>query len=130
MHLDKSLRDLRTHTFIAEQFAAWLRGDPDQLVRSAHLLGGDAWAQCAERVVTAAGTSRADISEVVSDLRQLRRLLSLDLVDDPFSEEALRLGCIHPDHPDADEARLCAEAVERALPSFEWLHGIHLREAV
>ncbi len=128
MHLDKSLRDLRTHTFIAQQFAAWLRGNSDQLLRSACLLGGNAWVQCAERVTEAAESSLADFGAVLIDLRQLHRLLSLELVDDPFSEEALRFGSIHPDHPDADEARLCSEAVERALPSLEWLYSLHLQE--
>ena len=129
MHLDRSLRDLRAHTEIARRFADWLREDPDQLVRAARLLGGDAWARRAARVATAARRRDACLHEVLDDLRRLRRLLSLDLVDDPFSEEALRFAAIHPDHPDADEARLCCEAVARALPSLEAIGALRLREA-
>lgn len=129
MHLDQSLHNLQIHAQMTEQFIEWLRGHPDQLLRGARLLGGGVWASRAERVVAAARMPGACLDDVVDDLRRLRRLLSLELMDNPFSSEARRFAGIHPDHPDADDARRAFEAVTRALPSVEALRLLRVEGA-
>lgn len=106
MQHHQDLIGLRPHVLLVEQFRDWLRADGDDLIRSADLLGGHVWARRAVRVIdlAAAGEDPARLAEAA---RQLHRLLSLELTDDPFSAEAAYLADIHPDHPDADTARLC-----------------------
>jgi hypothetical protein len=125
MQHHQDLIRLRPHALLVEQFGDWLRYDGDDLIRSADLLGGDLWARRAQHAVDLA-TRGGDPVRLVEAIGQLHRLLSLDLTDDPFSAEALRFAAIHPDHPDADMARLCCEALERALPSLRVLasHGV------
>ena len=125
MQHHQDLIRLRPHVLLVEQFRGWLRADGNDLVRSADLLGGATWARRAVRVIdlAARGTDPVRFAEAV---RHLHRLLSLDLTDDPFSPEAMRFAGIDPDHPNADMARLCCQALERALPSLRILaaHGV------
>lgn len=106
--------------WIADAFGDWLRADPDRLIDAATLLGGPDWARRAVRVVEAhdAGTCATTL---LPDLEALRRLLTLELTDDPWSLEAGYFAMVHPDDPRADEARLCAEALERGVAALTGL---------
>ena len=67
-----------------------------------------------------------------SELRVLRKLLFLEYTADLGSEEARRFAGIDPDDPRADDARLCAEVLDRgvrALEALRLLGVVNLREA-
>lgn len=125
-------RALLRHADVANAFADWLRDCGDDLIDAAALLGGPKWAARAARVVDAISAHR-DPTGSLQDLRALRRLLNLELVDELTSVEAGRFAAIHPDDPRADSARLCAEALERGVNAVEALakDGLRaVREAV
>ena len=63
----------------------------------------------------------AEPADLVLELEGLRRLLSLDFTDDIMSDEALFFAAVHPDDPRADDARICAEALQRGVASLEVL---------
>ena len=113
-----SLRNAR----IADAFTAWLREDGDRLVEAAELLGGPEWAARARDVLSdvVAGALPADR---LAELRALRRLLRLELVDDLASAEAAFFAAVDPDDPRADAARLCAEALDRGVAALVALRG-------
>lgn len=106
-------RPLLRHARTADEFRAWIH-DGDQLVAAADLLGGADWSARAAAVVEVVRAG-SEPAEHLIDLQALRRLLSLELVDDIGSPEAVRFATLHPDDPRADDARLCAEALERGL---------------
>lgn len=58
-------------------------------------------------------THGAPPAEMVAELCNLHRLLSLECTADLGSDEAGLFCAIYPDDPRADETRLCAEARER-----------------
>ncbi|MFC2970181.1 hypothetical protein [Acidimangrovimonas pyrenivorans] len=101
-------------------FLGWLRKEGDSLIAAATLLGGHKWSKRAHIVVACARAGH-DITARRQELDALRRLLNLELVDDIESEEAARFTAIHPDDPRADEARLCAEALDRGIRALEAL---------
>ncbi|MEI4234823.1 hypothetical protein [Roseovarius sp. D22-M7] len=102
---------------LAAAFEAWLREEGDSLIAAADLLGGSTWKTRADNVVTAI-THGASAIEVLDDLKLLRRLLELEYLDDPFCEEANRFAMVHPDDARADEARICAEALETGIKAL------------
>lgn len=114
--LQSLLRNLNT----TRHFFAWLREEGDSLIAAAKLLGGAKWETRAHRVV---GCAKAgdDIAVWRKDLHALWRLLHLEFTDSMESEEAQFFAAIHPDDPRADEARLCAEALDRGLNALEAL---------
>lgn len=114
--LQSLLRNLNT----TKHFFGWLREEGDSLIASAKLLGGAKWTKCAHRVVICAKAGD-DIAIWRKDLHALRRLLHLEFTDDMESEEAHLFMAIHPDDPRADEARICAEALDRGLNALEAL---------
>lgn len=102
---------------LAAAFEAWLREQGDSLIAAADLLGGPAWKARAADVVAAIADGAPAI-DVLGELKQLRRLLTLECVDDPFCEEAIRFSMVHPDDERADEARICAEALETGVKAL------------
>ena len=111
----------------ADAFTAWLASG-DELIDAATLLGGHKWRTVAQRVVTHA-QDRAVIERALPELRRLGRLLMLDHVDDLGSDEAALFMDIHPDDPRADNARICAEALQRGIAALELARPIALMEA-
>ena len=101
-------------------FTEWLATDGDCLASAASLLGGSVWERRSIAVQRAirSGSSPEDVE---ADLVALHRLLMLEFTDDLDSIEAVRFMSIHPDDPRADEARLCAEALERGLDAMRML---------
>lgn len=118
MHHD--IRNARA-TFRAAQtalaFSDWLRDGGNNLAASADLLGGKKWLNRADAVL-AAVTDGVPLIELVAELSDLHKLLTLEFTDDLDSVEAALFLSIHPDDPRADEARLCAEALERGLAAI------------
>jgi hypothetical protein len=112
---------------IRRAFADWLRAEPDRLVSAAELLGGDRWEVRAATVADAMARG-AEPEDVEADLEALRRLLTLECTDDIDSEEAVRFLAVHPDDPRADDARLCAEALERGLDAMHELGTLAVQE--
>lgn len=110
------------------EFADWLQADGDRLASAARLLGGDAWECRAARVVNAIA-SAADLEEIQTDLRELHRLLTLEFTDDLDSREAALFLDIHPDDPRADDARMCAESLEKGLQAMDVLRAFAIQEA-
>lgn len=107
---------------LAAAFEAWLREEGDGLIAAADLLGGPTWkARAADVVATVA--SGAPAIDVLSELNQLRRLLTLEYVDNPFCEEAIRFALVNPDDERADEARICAEALEKGVNALGAIAG-------
>ena len=115
-----NLRALLRHVTNATDFASWLHTDGEQLVNAADNLGGPKWAKRAQAVVEAVQTGQ-DLTAWRRELRALRQLLRLDLVNNLASEEARRFASIHPDDPRADEARRCVEALDRGIRAIEAL---------
>ncbi|WP_299821419.1 hypothetical protein [uncultured Jannaschia sp.] len=113
-------RALHRRARTADAFGDWLRDDPDALVDAADLLGGPDWARRAAGVADALAAGACVLS-LLPDLEALRCLLTLELTDDPWSEEAARFLSVHPDDPRADGARLCAEVLERGLAALKAL---------
>ena len=120
------MRSLLRHAAVAEAFATWLRENADHLVKAADLLGGWEWAARAEAVAEAIAES-AEPADLFLELEGLRRLLSLDFTDDVTSDEALFFAAVHPDDPRADDARICAEALQRGVASLEVLGQADVR---
>lgn len=116
----KNTRALLQHADVAAAFEDWLRQDEDRLVASALLLGGKAWQNRALNVIRDISAG-APIFELLPDLQALRNLLMLDLVDNFASEEARLFAMVHPDDPRADDARICAEALERGVTAISVL---------
>lgn len=129
MQHHQDLIRFQPHARLAEQFRTWLRHDANDLVRSAELLGGPVWGRRAVRAIDLAAPG-GDPIRLFEAVGQLHRLLSLEMTDDLSSAEAEYFAALDPDHPDADTARMCCEALERVLPSLRLLaaHGI-VREA-
>lgn len=113
----KETRILLRCAQLAAAFEAWLCEEGDCLIAAAELLGGPVWSARAENVVTVISDGES-ASNVLNELKELRRLLHLEYLDDPFSEESLRFAMVHPDDERADEARICAEAVERGVDAL------------
>lgn len=105
-----------------------LDGHGDDLVDAADLLGGPHWAATAARLI-AAVKDGTDPAELLPTLRKLNRLLSLHYAEDLFSEEARRFMQIHPDDPRADNARICAEAVEGGLRALQYICAVKVGAA-
>lgn len=115
MHHDlKNIRATLKAAQIVDAFVTWLRDGGEGLTAAAELLGGEKWKDRADAVLAALidGVMPADLIDELSDLH---RLLTLEFADDLDSAEAALFFAVHPDDPKADEARLCAEALERGL---------------
>ncbi|WP_292294600.1 hypothetical protein [Marivita sp.] len=108
-------------------FTEWLATDGDCLASAALLLGGSAWHRRAISVRDAIRSGKLP-EDVENDLVGLHRLLTLQYTDDINSPEALRFLAVHPDDPRADDARLCAEALERGLDEMHGLAAMGVRE--
>ncbi|GHE02638.1 hypothetical protein U879_18665 [Defluviimonas sp. 20V17] len=120
MQYTPNLQSLLRNLNKASAFIDWLRDEGDSLIASATLLGGAKWAKRA-RTVVARARAGDDTASWGKDLHALRRLLHLEFADTLGSEEAYRFAAIHPDDPRADEARHCAEAVDRGVRALEAL---------
>lgn len=114
MRHDKDAQALLRHAHIASGFVGWLREDGERLVRAADLIGGPDWAARATRLVKAIAGG-AEPAGLLPDLRALRRLLRLELADDLDALEMRLVVDIHPDDPHAENARICAEALDRGV---------------
>jgi hypothetical protein len=112
-HLTDAQALLR-HARLASGFRSWLIEDGERLVAAADLLGGPQWAIRAAEVVEAVARG-VDPAKHLSDLRDLRRLLWLEAADDLEALEAQYFASIDPDDPRADDARICAEAIDRGV---------------
>lgn len=112
---------------IRRAFADWLRADADKLVSAAQILGGDRWEDRATAVAEAMAGG-AEPEEVRADLVALRRLLTLECTDEIDSLEAVRFLPVDPDDPRADDAQLCAEALEWGLGAMDQLATMTVRE--
>lgn len=113
---------------ILEEFTQWLAVKSGELEDAAHLLGGRKWKTLAQRI-TGAARSGTDLSILLPDLRRLRRLLTLLYADVMGSEEMRRFMSVHPDDPRADDARRCAEALERGIAALERITPVVGRSA-
>ncbi|EAQ04581.1 hypothetical protein OG2516_01526 [Oceanicola granulosus HTCC2516] len=130
MHHDIK-NDMRATLLAAEirrQFIAWLKADGDRLVAAADLLGGAPWAAKAQSAIDALA-DQSKPEEIEDDLIALHRLLMLDFTDDLDSPEAICFIGLHPDDPRADDARLCAEALERGLKALRACAAAAIGEA-
>ena len=125
------VRSLVRNANATREFLHWLRSDGNKLIAAAQLLGGPRWAEQAEHVVAEARAGH-DMAARWRELRALRRLLHLEFTTNVNSEEARRFAQVHPDDPRADEARLCAEALDKGVRALEALRLVgvaNLREA-
>ncbi|MEZ5767185.1 MAG: hypothetical protein R3D80_05570 [Paracoccaceae bacterium] len=121
---------LARHANITSEFIRWLRVEGHSLVAAARLLGGSAWAKRAEDVVKTARAGH-DVAARRADLLALRKLLHLEFTSQLESGEALRFALPDPDDPRAEEAQLCAEALDRGVRALEALRlvgVVNLRE--
>lgn len=114
MNHDKTMRAALQAAELRQEFISWLRADTDKLVSAARLLGGDRWEDRATYVTDAIAFG-AEPEELEAELTDLHRLLTLEFTDDLDAPEAHYFLMVHPDDPQADEARLCAEALDRGL---------------
>lgn len=128
MQEDAEMLSLLRHVAIADAFMTWLRDQIDELCDAAELLGGAGWRSRAAAVIEQARRGVDPVSNL-GQMRVLRRLLHLGYVDVPGSDEAWRFAAIHPDDPRADNARLCAEALDRGIGAIEALHRAGVRLA-
>lgn len=126
MRHTNDMRALLRHAAVADAFATWLRESADHLVEAADLLGGSEWAARAEAVAEAIADG-AEPADLFPELEGLRRLLNLELTDDVTSLEALFFATVHPDDPRADDARICAEALQRGVVALEALGQADVR---
>lgn len=101
----------------ATAFTNWLRDDGDPLATAADLLGSTKWRNRADAIL-AAVKNGVPPSNLIDELSELHKLLTLEFVDDIGSHEAALFFAINPDDPRADQARLCAEALERGLAAM------------
>lgn len=111
-----------------DEFSTWLADNPEELEDAARLLGGAKWAALAYRVIMAV-RSGAGLAAVLPELRRLVGLLTLQCADDLSSDEARRFMSVHPDDPRADNARRCAEAVQRGIAALERVTAVPSRRA-
>ena len=128
--MDYATKDMRTALQAANtrrEFATWLLSDAARLASAARLLGGEYWERRAARVAEAIAKA-AEPEEVETDLRALHRLLTLDFTDDLNSPEAALFFDVDPDDPCADNARMCAEALERGLEALKIVRDFAIRE--
>ncbi|MDG2452967.1 MAG: hypothetical protein P8M63_09045, partial [Paracoccaceae bacterium] len=115
MHHDlKAMRAMLRAAQIAAAFSDWLRDDGDHLTAAADLFGGTKWKKRADAVLAAAKSGFSP-TNLVDELSNLHRFLTLELTDDLDSEEAALFSAIHPNDPRVNEAWLCAETLERGL---------------
>lgn len=118
-HLNGAQALLR-HARVAEAFASWLGDDRCRLVAAAELLGGERWRARAAAVVDAIASGEP-LVEHLDEFRALRSLLHLELTDDIVALEAALFADVHPDDPRADNARICAEALDRGVQALSAL---------
>lgn len=111
-----------------QQFMDWLVNAGDDLLDAADLLGGRKWLAAALRIIHAAENNE-DLLRFLPELRQLNRLLSLELADNLNSEEARRFLRVHPDNPRANNARICAEAVDKGIRALATVNRVNAQEA-
>ncbi|MDO5704917.1 MAG: hypothetical protein Q4G49_07565 [Paracoccus sp. (in: a-proteobacteria)] len=111
-----------------EAFTLWLADSGDDLVDAVDLLGGPVWLPIALRVVHAAEDGD-DISSLTADMRRLHQLLHLEFADRWDTEEARRFMSVNPDDPRADNARRCADAIERGLRALRMVRPVASKEA-
>lgn len=118
--MNDNSKGMRAALRAAEQrrdFFAWLQADADRLVSAAELLGGEPWKRRALAVAKAIAGGQAP-EAVEEELIDLHQLLTLNFTDDIESLEAACFALVHPDDPGADDARLCAEALESGLDAM------------
>lgn len=108
-------------------FTEWLATDGDCLASAARLLGGSVWERRAIDVQNAIRSGNLP-EDVENDLVGLHRLLTLQFTDDLDSIEAVHFMSVHPDDPRADDARFCAEALERGLEAMRTFAAYQVRE--
>ena len=112
---------------IAMDFQDWLStSGGDELLNAVELLGGPAWQTTARRAIGAARND--ELVRHLPQLRRLRQLLQLDLVD-TCDELAGRFSAVNPDDPRADNARRCAEALDRGIRALERATPVRSQEA-
>ncbi len=129
MHHDlKAVRATLNAAHTLNAFADWLRTGGDRLLEAAELLGGESWKTRADAVL-AAVMDGTQISELSEEFSNLLALLSLEFADDLDSDEAALFMSVHPDDPRADDARLCAEALQRGLAAIKQLAAAERRAA-
>lgn len=114
MNYNPNMRAALQAAELRQEFINWLRADADKLVSAARLLGGDRWENRATYVTDALAYG-AEPEELRVELAGLHRLLTLEFTDDLDAPEAHYFLMVHPDDPRADEAQLCAEALDRGL---------------
>jgi hypothetical protein len=117
---NKNMRATLLAASIRRAFTDWLRAEGDRLVTTAELLCGDLW-KCRATKVLDAIADGADPEQVAADLSDLLGLLTLEWVDEIDSVEAACSMAVHPDDPRADDARICAEALDRGLAAMRQL---------
>lgn len=116
MHFSALSSALRS-TMIAAEIQDWLStSGAEELLDAVELLGGPTWQTTAQRIIAAARND--DLALHLPQLRRLRQLLLLELVD-TCAELAFRFFSVHPDDPRADNARRCAEALDRGIRALE-----------
>ncbi len=129
MHHDlKAVRATLRAAQIAAAFSDWLRDDGDHLTAAADLLGGAKWKNRADAVLAAVKNGVSPDS-LVDELSNLYRLLTLEFTYDLDSDEAALFMSVHPDDPRADDARICAEALERGLVALATVAAAERRAA-
>lgn len=129
MHHDlKAMRATLRAAQIAAAFSDWLRDDGDHLTAAAELLGGTKWKNRADAVL-AEVKNEVSPASFVDDLSNLHRLLTLEFTDDLDSDEAALFMSVHPDDPRADDARICAEALQRGLVALATVAAAERRAA-
>ena len=114
MNYNPNMRAALQAAELRQEFINWLRRDADKLVSAARLLGGDLWENRATYVTDALAYG-AEPEELRVELADLHQLLTLEFTDDLDAHETHYFLMVHPDDPRADEARLCAEALDRGL---------------
>lgn len=117
MQEDKRLRALHGHVRTADAFADWLRDHADDLLDAVAVLGGGRWIVRARDTIQAIRNGASPQARL-ADLKAIRRLLHLEHADRPGSDEAARFAAVHPDDPRADNARRCAEALDRGISAI------------
>lgn len=116
MQHDMKMGALLRHAKIADAFATWLRDNGEDLIDAVDLVGGRRWVTRATQLVTSA--QQGDLVNRLTELRAIHRLLYLDFASRSGSCEEARLAAIHPDHPRADNARICAEAIAHGMQAI------------
>ncbi len=105
------------------QFTTWLADSGDDLIDAAELLGGSKWLTVALRVIHVAEAG-GDLGTVLRELKQLRCLLHVEFVADLRSHEARCFMRVHPDDPRADNARVCAEALDHGIEALGRIRAV------